>query len=78
MKNAESDGKIDSWKFADKIYRNVGAILIDKLKHSIIDYWKETGITFKGVWEKFDLKKTGTLDIANFEKLLDEYRMNLN
>ena len=78
MKNTESDGKIDSWKFADKIFRNVGAILIDKLKHSVIDYWKETGISFKGVWEKYDVKKTGILDIPNFERLMDEYRMNLN
>ena len=44
----------------------------------MIDYWKETGISFKGVWEKYDVKKTGILDIPNFERLMDEYRMNLN
>jgi len=33
LKHAESDGKIDSVKFGTKIYRAIGSILVDKLKH---------------------------------------------
>jgi len=76
--SVSQDGKVDVNSFAPQAYRAVRAILLDKLKHSIIDYQNETGITFWGVFEKFDLKWTAFLPVPQFEKLLDEYWVNLN
>lgn len=78
LKSKESDEKIDSVDFAARVFKAIKAILLDKLKHSIVDYQNETGITFKGVFEKFDLKKTSFVTTVLFEKILDEYRVELN
>ena len=64
LKVKDSDSKVDMNNFAPRAFAAVKAILLDKLKHSILDYQNETGITFRGVFEKFDLKRTSFLSAA--------------